>query len=136
MCSLRRDLSRVRDSPRWISPSDWRSVGPHRRYPDTHEPEIQMLKLAVILAVLACSSMASAECRIAPSGRKVCSNGQAAAAYNPRTGNAATAAKNQNGVTTTQSSRGGEAKTKNGMGVYKAPNGTTCVKGKNGQGCR
>jgi hypothetical protein len=55
------------------------------------------------------------------------------AAYNPRTGNAAVSHTNPNGVTTTQTSRGGEAKTKNGMGVAHGAGGTTCVKGK-GQG--
>jgi hypothetical protein len=38
------------------------------------------------------------------------------------------AQKNQNGVTTTQTSQGGKAKTKNGMGVAEGPNGTTCAK--------
>ena len=55
------------------------------------------------------------------------------AAYNPRTGNAAVSHTNPNGVTTTQTSRGGEAKTRNGMGVAHGAGGTTCVKGK-GQG--
>jgi hypothetical protein len=45
------------------------------------------------------------------------------------------AQKNANGVTTTQSSKGGQAKTKNGKGVYQAPNGTTCAKTANNQGC-
>ena len=42
---------------------------------------------------------------------------------------------NQNGVTSTKTARGGEAKTKNGMGVVEGPNGTVCAKGKNNQGC-
>ena len=63
------------------------------------------------------------------------SNGNSAAAYNPRTGNAAVAEKNQNGVTTTQTTRGGESKTKNGNGVYRAPNGTKCVKTASNKGC-
>ena len=53
----------------------------------------------------------------------------------PRTGNAAGAQTNQNGVTSTKTARGGEAKTKNGMGVVEGPNGTVCAKGKNSQGC-
>lgn len=52
------------------------------------------------------------------------------AAYNPRTGNAAVSEKNAYGVTTTQTTRGGEAKTKNGMGVAHGPGGKTCVKGR------
>lgn len=95
-----------------------------------------MKTLAVILVCLSFASTASAECRTTPSGRKVCSNGEDAAAYNPRTGNAATSERNQNGVADTETRRGGEAKTKNGMGVYKAPNGTTCVKGKRTKGCQ
>jgi hypothetical protein len=95
-----------------------------------------MRTLAAIVACLAFASVASAECRVTPGGRRVCDNGEDAAAYNPRTGNAATAETHDNGVTDTQTSRGGEAKTKNGMGVYKAPNGTTCVKGKRGKGCQ
>ena len=58
-----------------------------------------------------------------------------AAAVNSRTGNAAVAQTNSNGVTTTQTSKGGEAKTKNGKGVAQGPGGTTCVKTANNQGC-
>lgn len=85
------------------------------------------MKTFVILACLAISSAASAEWR---------GNGEDAAGYNPRTGTAWTAQKNDNGVTTTQTSRGGKAKTKNGKGVYRAPNGKKCVKTANGQGCQ
>jgi len=95
-----------------------------------------MKALAAILMCLAFASVASAECRTTPGGRKVCDTGDDAATYNPRTGNAATAETNKNGVTETHTSRGGQAKTKNGRGVYKAPNGTTCVKGKRNQGCQ
>lgn len=63
------------------------------------------------------------------------SSGNGAAAYNPRTGNAAVAEKNQNGVTTTQTTSGGESKSKNGNGVYRAPDGTKCVKTANNKGC-
>lgn len=73
---------------------------------------------------------------VASAGRWVAQDGDAAAGYNPRTGTAWKSEKNQNGVTTTQSSSGGTAKTKNGMGVYEAPNGTKCVKGKNKKGCQ
>src|SRR5258708_5031650 len=60
---------------------------------------------------------------------------EAAGGYNPNTGNAWKAQKNQNGVTTTTTSKGGEAKTKNGKGVYKSPSGQTCYRTANGQGC-
>jgi hypothetical protein len=42
---------------------------------------------------------------------------------------------NANGVTTTQTSRGGEAKTKDGMGVAHGAGGTTCVKGRGSGKC-
>jgi hypothetical protein len=68
-------------------------------------------------------------------GETICSNGQSAAAVNPNTGKAAVAQKNQNGVTTTHTSTGGQAKTKNGKGVAEGPKGTTCAKGKYNAGC-
>jgi hypothetical protein len=58
-----------------------------------------------------------------------------AAGYNARTGNAAVAHTNANGVTTTQTSRGGEAKTYNGKGVAHGAGGTTCVKGRGSGHC-
>ncbi len=58
-----------------------------------------------------------------------------AAAYNSRTGNAAVSHTNANGVTTTQTLRGGEAKTKNGMGVAQGPGGKTCAKGRGQAKC-
>jgi hypothetical protein len=94
-----------------------------------------MKLFAVLLACLVSASVASAECRTTLGGRKICDNGQGAATYNPRTGTATKSQTNQNGVTTTQSSRGGQAKTKNGKGVYHAPNGKTCVKTANNKGC-
>ncbi|HWF76992.1 MAG TPA: hypothetical protein VN694_07410 [Caulobacteraceae bacterium] len=51
------------------------------------------------------------------------------AAYNARTGTATAAYTNARGVTTTQNSRGAEAKTMNGKGVVHTAGGTTCVKG-------
>ena len=57
------------------------------------------------------------------------------AAYNARTGNAAVSHTNSNGVTTTQTARGGEAKTKNGMGVAQGPGGKTCAKGRGQAKC-
>ena len=91
-----------------------------------------------ILALLACvvfSTSVSAECRTAATGRTVCNNGQQAGGYNPNRGTAWKSEMNQNGVATTQTSKGGEAKTKNGKGVYKSPTGKTCMKTANNQGC-
>jgi hypothetical protein len=68
-------------------------------------------------------------------GETICKNGQTAVAANPHTGNVAVAQKNSNGVTTTQTSKGGEAKTKNGMGVAQGAGGETCAKGKYHEGC-
>jgi len=51
-------------------------------------------------------------------------------------GNARSSQTNNNGVTTTQTNRGGEAKTKNGKGVVTTPGGKTCAKTANNQGCR
>jgi hypothetical protein len=93
------------------------------------------VKILVILACVALSSNAFAECTTNARGATVCNNGQAAGGYNPKTGNAWKAQKNQAGVTTTQTSKGGEAKTKNGKGVYKSPSGQTCYKGANNRGC-
>lgn len=94
------------------------------------------MKAFVILACLALATVASAECRKGPGGRTICSDGENAAGYNPKTGTAWKAEQNSNGVNSVQGSHGGEAKTKNGMGVVQGPNGTTCVKGKNNAGCR
>lgn len=57
------------------------------------------------------------------------------AAYNPRTGNAAVSQTNANGVKTTETRAGGEAKTKNGMGVAQGPGGKTCAKGRGEAKC-
>ncbi|HEY6304521.1 MAG TPA: hypothetical protein VIX14_15800 [Terriglobales bacterium] len=63
---------------------------------------------------LAASSLAQ-DCVTNFRGQTVCKNGNTAAAVNPNTGTAPVAQKNSNGVTTTQTSNGGEAKTKSGM---------------------
>ena len=55
--------------------------------------------------------------------------------YNAHTGNAAVSHTSGNGVTTTETSRGGEAKTRNGMGVARGAGGTTCVKGRDEAKC-
>ncbi len=93
------------------------------------------MKLLTFIALSLLYSTANAECARTATGRVVCGNGEQAGSYNPNTGTARRSETNANGVTTTESSRGGEAKTKNGMGVYKSPTGTTCVKGRRGQGC-
>jgi hypothetical protein len=89
----------------------------------------------IILALTVSSSTASAECYTNARGRYVCNNGQAAEEYNAKTGNAWKSDKNQNGVATTQTSAGGEAKTKNGKGVYQSPNGKNCYKTAYSHGC-
>ena len=91
--------------------------------------------IAIALVLMALSSSAFAKCTTNERGRTVCSNGQAAGGYNANTGNAWKSEKNANGVATTQTSKGGEAKTKNGNGVYKSPNGKDCYKTANSHGC-
>ena len=93
------------------------------------------MKILVMLACVVLSSSAFAECTTSSTGRTVCNNGQTAGGYNPNTGNAWKAQKNQTGVTTTQTSKGGEAKTRNGKGIYRSPGGKTCIKTANHQGC-
>jgi hypothetical protein len=93
------------------------------------------MKIMVILACILLSSNAVAECRTTATGRTVCDNGQEAGGYNRNSGTAWKSEKNSAGVTTTQTSKGGEAKTKNGKGVYKSPSGKTCVKTASNQGC-
>ena len=90
---------------------------------------------AIILTLMVFSTSAFAECYTNARGRVVCSNGAQAGGYNARTGNAWKSEKNQNGVATTQTSKGGEAKTKNGKGVYQSPDGKNCYKTANNYGC-
>ncbi len=90
---------------------------------------------AIILMLMAVSSTVSADCHKNARGRTVCNNGQEAGGYNAKTGNAWKSEKNQNGVATTQTSQGGQAKTKNGKGVYQSPNGKNCYKTANNYGC-
>ncbi|MFM0327467.1 hypothetical protein [Caballeronia glebae] len=90
-----------------------------------------------ILAMSICvvlSSSAFADCRTSSTGRTICDNGQQAGGYNRNSGTA-WKSEQSGGVTTTQTSKGGEAKTKNGKGIYKSPSGKTCVKTANNQGC-
>jgi len=82
-----------------------------------------------VLAILACMlfyTNAFAECSTTATGRTVCNNGQQAGGYNPNTGNAWKSERNQNGVATTTTNRGGEAKTRNGK---------TCVRTATNAGC-
>jgi hypothetical protein len=95
-----------------------------------------MKVLLMMTCMFLASSLFAQDCVKNARGKTVCGNGQTAAAVNPNRGKAAVAQKNQNGVTTTQTSSGGNAKTKNGMGVAQGPGGTTCAKGKNHQGCK
>jgi hypothetical protein len=76
---------------------------------------------AIILTLMVFSTSAFAECYTNARGRVVCNNGEQAGGYNAKTGNAWKSQKNQNGVATTQTSAGGEAKTKNGKGAYQSP---------------
>ncbi|ANB72375.1 hypothetical protein [Paraburkholderia phytofirmans] len=96
---------------------------------------VRTFAVPLALACIVVSSSAFANCATNARGETVCGNGQTAGGYNPNTGNAWKAQKNQNGVTTTQTSKGGEAKTKNGKGVYKSPSGKTCYRSANSQGC-
>ncbi|MEM5460741.1 hypothetical protein VSR69_38865 [Paraburkholderia phytofirmans] len=93
------------------------------------------MKILFMLICVVASSTAFAECVTNARGVTACNNAQAAGGYNANTGNAWKAQKNQNGVTTTQTSKGGEARTKNGKGVYKSPSGKTCYRSANSQGC-
>jgi hypothetical protein len=81
------------------------------------------------------SSSAFATCYTNSYGHVVCNNGEHAGEYNSNTGNAWKSERNQYGVTTTQTSRGGKATTKNGKGVYQSPNGKNCYKTAYSHGC-
>jgi hypothetical protein len=89
---------------------------------------------AVLMLIVACSTV-SAECYTNARGRYVCSNEQAAGGYSSRAGRAWKSEKNEYGVTTTQTSAGGQARTKNGKGVYQSPNGKNCYKTAYSYGC-
>jgi hypothetical protein len=93
------------------------------------------VKILVLLASVFICTNSFANCATTVTGRTVCNNGETAGGYNRNSGTAWKSEKNQSGVTTTQTSKGGEAKTKNGKGVYRSPSGKTCVKTANNQGC-
>jgi hypothetical protein len=94
-----------------------------------------MRSLLIVLALMVSSPSAFGNCVTNQFGRVVCGNGSEAGGYNSRTGTAWKSERNQNGVATTQTSRGGMAKTKNGKGVYQSPNGKNCYKTANSHGC-
>jgi hypothetical protein len=94
-----------------------------------------MKTTVILLTLILFSPNAHASCVTNMRGRVVCGNGEEAGGYNARTGNAWKSEKNQNGVTTTQTSAGGMAKTKNGKGVYQSPNGKNCYKTAHSHGC-
>ncbi len=94
-----------------------------------------MKVIGLFLSLMMVSSYAFGSCTTNEAGRVVCSNGENAAGYNSRTGTAWKSEKNQNGVTTTQSNKGGTAYTKNGKGVYTGPNGKKCYKTATSHGC-
>ncbi|MFM0198964.1 hypothetical protein PQR53_03670 [Paraburkholderia fungorum] len=93
------------------------------------------MKVLLIVLGITLSSSVFAECVTNARGVTECNNGQAAGGYNPNTGNAWKSQRNANGVATTTTSKGGEAKTKNGKGVYKSPSGKTCYRTADNQGC-
>jgi hypothetical protein len=70
--------------------------------------EMKMKSFLMMACLFFASSLFAGDCVKNLRGETVCSNGQTAAAANPNTGNAAVAQKNQNGVTTTQTTKGGQ----------------------------
>jgi hypothetical protein len=94
---------------------------------------MRIIVFVMTLAML--SSSAFGSCYTNQYGRVVCSNGEEAGGYSRRTGTAWKSEKNQYGVATTQTSKGGTAKTKNGEGVYERPNGKKCYKTASSHGC-
>ena len=94
------------------------------------------MRIAVILLILMVVSLSAfANCYTTSHGQVECGNGEQAGGYNSNTGTAWKSEESQNGVRTTQTSKGGKAKTKNGKGVYHSPNGKSCYKTANSHGC-
>lgn len=93
------------------------------------------MKLLALILGLTISVGAYANCTTNARGVKECHNGSSSAGYNPNTGKGYTSQTNSNGVRTTQSNMGGEAKSMNGKGVATGPNGTKCYKTANSHGC-
>jgi len=94
-----------------------------------------MQPTVIIMTLMLFASNTHANCVTNMRGRVVCSDGEEAGGYNAKTGTAWKSERNQNGVATTQTSRGGEAKTKNGKGVYQSPSGKDCYKTASNHGC-
>jgi hypothetical protein len=94
------------------------------------------MRIAVImLTLMVISSSASAKCYTNSQGRVECSNGEDAGGYNSKTGNGWKSQEGENGVRTTQTSKGGKGKSKNGKGAYHTANGKNCYKTANSHGC-
>jgi hypothetical protein len=91
--------------------------------------------IVFVMTMMMLSATAFGSCYTNQYGRRVCTNGENAGGYNRRTGTAWKSEKNQYGVATTQTSKGGTVKTKNGRGVYEGPNGKKCYKTANRHGC-
>src|SRR5690349_5802533 len=99
------------------------------------------LKGAMMLRAMICavallaftSSGSFAACSKDANGKVQC-DGQGGNGQRTRSGSSSQT--NDNGVTTTQTGRGGEAKTKDGKGVVTTPGGKTCARTANNQGCR
>jgi hypothetical protein len=91
--------------------------------------------IVFVMTLMMLSSTAFGSCYTNQYGRRVCSNGENAGGYNRRTGTAWKSEKNQYGIATTQTSKGGTVKTKNGRGVYEGANGKKCYKTANRHGC-
>ena len=97
--------------------------------------EIEMRIPLIPLTVKLFSSSAFANCVTNERGRVACSNGEEAGGCNAKTGNAWKSERNQNGVATTKTSAGGEAKSINGKGVFRTASGKDCYKTANSRGC-
>jgi len=91
--------------------------------------------IVFVMTMMMLSATAFGSCYTNQYGRRVCTNGENAGGYNRRTGTAWKSEKNQYGVATTQTSKGGTATTKNGKGFYESPNGKKCYKTARRSGC-
>jgi len=89
----------------------------------------------IILASTLFSTSAFARCYTNSYRHVVCTNGERAATYNSHTGTTWHSARNEHGVVTTHTSRGGYARTRNGNGVYHTANGKDCYKTGYSHGC-
>ena len=83
--------------------------------------QLVMLIAVISLLLMVVSTSAFASCYTNARGRVVCNNGEQAGGYNANTGNAWKSERNSNGVATTQTSRGGEAKDQKRRGRLPEP---------------